>query len=110
MPGTVTGGGGGAGCGSGVVSVVSVAGAGVEAGAGEDGSDVGAAEETDEETDEAAEDGAAAGPEASDVPQAVARNAIATSAALRIAQTPQRSCCVLTLETPSRRLWLQAAR
>ncbi|WP_231648374.1 hypothetical protein [Saccharothrix sp. NRRL B-16348] len=89
VPATVTGGGGGAGCGSGVF-VVSVVGAGdSDVGAAED--DVGAAEEAGEEDgeEETEEEGDVTGPDASDVPQAVARKAIATRAALRIAQTPQ---------------------
>ncbi|GAB2990242.1 hypothetical protein GCM10027184_49750 [Saccharothrix stipae] len=98
MPGTVIGGGGGAGCGSGVF-VVSVVGAGVGDGAGSgdgagaDGSDDGAAEEEDGEEDGGEEDGDVAGPEASDVPQAVARKAITTSAALRIAHPPGIVLC-----------------
>jgi hypothetical protein len=115
VPATVTGGGGGAGCGSGVF-VVSVGGAG-DSDAGAAGEDVGAAEEAGEEDgeeedeeEEDEEEGDVTGPDASDVPQAVARKAIATRAALRIAQTPQDPCCVLTLETPPRTPWLQAHR
>ncbi len=88
VPGTVTGGGGGAGCGSGVF-VVSVGGAGSGVGVGADGSVVGAAEDEVDEAEVAGEGVDAAGPEASDVPQAVGSKAIATSAALRIAHPPR---------------------
>ena len=91
VPATVTGGGGGAGCGSGVFVVVSTGGAGAGSGAGSGETDVGATEDGGadiEEEDAGSDDGDEAGPDASDVPHAVARKAITTKAALRIAHPP----------------------